>query len=242
MDFELLFYSPLYITKSALRRFVCKHAADFHTSVLDVGCGSQRYRKLLPSETNYIGLEFNLGLHPHICGSALYLPFKSEAFESVLSIEVLEHLPEPERALTEIARILKPEGKLILTTPMTWYLHYEPSDYYRFTNYGLTYLLNKAGFRVLKIERTGGLSAIILLYLVEKVFRLSYAMTSPLRWLSGTDRGRWRTALILTIPINLVAIALNNLIDTKRGTYVQGWMVLAEKAIFPESENDTISD
>ncbi len=39
-----------------------------------------------------------------------------------------------------------PGGTIWLTTPLTWYLHEEPHDYYRYTSHGLRYLLDRAGF------------------------------------------------------------------------------------------------
>ena len=50
-------------------------------------------------------------------GSTLALPFASGSFDVVLSTEVIEHTPEPAHALPELARMLKPGGRLVLTTP-----------------------------------------------------------------------------------------------------------------------------
>jgi SAM-dependent methyltransferase len=68
----------------------------------------------------------------------------------VLCTEVLEHLPEPQKAVDEIFRVLKPGGTLLLTTRFLFPIHDAPHDYFRFTKYGLRYLLR--GFEILKLE------------------------------------------------------------------------------------------
>src|SRR4030095_5709220 len=71
-------------------------------------------------------------------------------FDVVLCTEVLEHLPEPQRALDEMFRVLKPSGTLLLTTRFLFPIHDAPHDYFRFTKYGLRYLLRR--FEILEVR------------------------------------------------------------------------------------------
>jgi hypothetical protein len=59
----------------------------------------------------------------------------------------MEHLAEPESFLGETYRVLRKKGKIILTTPFMWGIHEAPHDYYRYTEYGLRYLLEKTGYK-----------------------------------------------------------------------------------------------
>jgi len=68
----------------------------------------------------------------------------------------LEHVTEPARVVCEIARVLKPGGRLLLIAPLEWEEHQQPHDYYRYTRYGLEHLLKQAGFAEIVIEPVGG--------------------------------------------------------------------------------------
>lgn len=70
------------------------------------------------SKNNLFEMNRNKNLkYSFIQGSAYKLPFKQESFDIVVNCEVIEHLQEPEKMLVEIKRVLKKEGKLVLTTP-----------------------------------------------------------------------------------------------------------------------------
>ena len=82
----------------------------------------------------------------------------SGTYDTVLLTHVLEHLPRPGDALKECSRILSPAGVLLGSTPHLSRLHGEPHDYFRFTKYGLAYLLGDvAGFGQWAVFPAGGL-------------------------------------------------------------------------------------
>lgn len=64
----------------------------------------------------------------------------------MVAFHVIEHLPEPREFLAECYRLLRPGGALFITVPFMWEVHEAPHDYYRFTRYGLDFLLEQAGF------------------------------------------------------------------------------------------------
>jgi SAM-dependent methyltransferase len=55
-----------------------------------------------------------------VTGDAGALPFSKDSLDSVVCLEVIEHVPDAERVLREIARVLRPEGLLIISTPNKW--------------------------------------------------------------------------------------------------------------------------
>lgn len=78
------------------------------------------------------------------------LPFVDHAFDAVLSVAVLEHVKDPFRCASEIARVLKPGGALICCVPFLQPLHGYPHHYYNMTHQGLTNLFE--GFNIDRIE------------------------------------------------------------------------------------------
>lgn len=77
------------------------------------------------------------------------IPEPDSSFDVVLCSEVLEHLPEPEKAVDEFTRLLKPGGRLILTAPFASLVHFAPYHYCTgFSRYWYEYHLKKRGFRI----------------------------------------------------------------------------------------------
>ena len=82
--------------------WVARHATG---RVLDVGCGDARLRRILPPELDYIGMDYPgtvaLGYEGarDLYGDAQAMPLAAASLDTVLLLDVLEHLPEPERAL-----------------------------------------------------------------------------------------------------------------------------------------------
>ena len=121
--------------------------------LLDVGCGTKRKQLLVGDLVDeYVGLDHRDSLHDQssvdIFGTAYEIPEPDCSFDSILCTAVLEHLEEPELALREAFRVLKPGGHAIYTVPMFWHLHEEPRDFFRYTKYGIKHLMEKAGFEV----------------------------------------------------------------------------------------------
>ena len=78
--------------------------------VLDVGCGDG----ITTKKAGAIGMDLDRG---DVKGSVYSLPFKSGSFGTVLLLEVIEHLEAPERAMGEISRALKTNGRIIVVFP-----------------------------------------------------------------------------------------------------------------------------
>ena len=126
--------------------------------VLDAGAGRMAWRALIESVADsYESLDTtDTGGIDHVADlQETGLP--ADSYDGVFCTQVLHHLPEPERALGEIARLLRPGGVAVLSVPHLVWLHNEPHDYYRFTSHGLRRLLGKAGLEEVRIAPVGGL-------------------------------------------------------------------------------------
>jgi SAM-dependent methyltransferase len=89
----------------------------------------------------YVGCDIRLGLGVDLNADANALCFAKESVRTVVLCEILEHLPRPERAISEAFRVLQPDGVLVLSVPFSYRLHGFPTDYWRFTASGIYLLL-----------------------------------------------------------------------------------------------------
>jgi SAM-dependent methyltransferase len=139
---------------------------EFFGTVLDVGCGRMPYRSLLlsaPSRaTAYLGLDLEANHYrnqPDLTWDGNNIPLTENSVECALATEVLEHCPDPLKVLSEINRVLKPEGFLFLTVPFLWPLHDVPYDEFRYTPFSMERLLQQAGFARIQVNAIGGWDA-----------------------------------------------------------------------------------
>ncbi len=132
--------------------------------VLDLGAGEQPYRAFADSHANeYIALDLAVSRNkrPDVCADSLRLPFKDCAFDTVICTQVAEHVKDPFLMFSEVSRVLKSGGHLVLTAPQAWPLHEEPYDFFRYTKYGLMFLAKRSGLEVVDIsERHGAFVAL----------------------------------------------------------------------------------
>jgi SAM-dependent methyltransferase len=194
--------------EAAVEGAVAEFAAALPESalMLDAGAGEGSYRKWFGRQRyvgvdlgigdaawNYSGLDAIADLHQ--------LPFRADTFDAVLNVVTLEHVREPACVLRELSRVLKPSGRLLLVVPHEWEEHQQPHDYYRYTRYGLEYLLRGAGFENIQIQPVGGYFRLLSRRLlnglqffrgpwiiVGGVFLVPPALIAPL--LDGLDRNR----------------------------------------------------
>ena len=168
-EFDPAITNPGYLTRNRLLKGLCRHAPLLRGRMLDFGCGSKPYRGLFEVE-EYIGLDYENPGHPHLNEQidVFYdgnrLPFADASFDSIFSSEVFEHVFNLRDVLTELHRVLKPGGLILVTCPFAICEHEVPNDFARYSSYGLRDLMERHGFDLVKQEKTGNS--------VETVFQL----------------------------------------------------------------------
>lgn len=154
---------PLYFFLSPTRCSLFQKLAPMirqhlHGRCLDAGAGRMAYfLPLRDSVSDYVAMDIQPRPGLNAVGSVLELPWRDEMYDSVFCSQVLEHVPDPERAIREFFRVLKPGGTVLISVPHLAYLHNEPHDYTRFTRHGLCAFLQRCGFEVLEVVPAGGL-------------------------------------------------------------------------------------
>ncbi len=120
--------------------------------VLDIGCGDRWAEDVLAENTTYIGLDYPTTARkgypgrPDVFADGQSLPFKNACIDTVLLMDVLEHIPSASDVLREAGRVLKHDGRLIIQVPFLYPLHDTPHDFQRWTSHGLLHLLKTHGF------------------------------------------------------------------------------------------------
>ena len=161
--------------------------------LLDIGCGTKPYAPLFAGRvTEHVGIDMPNCPHEqrqtNAFASALDLPFVSQSFDAVLCTEVLEHVPEPWRAYEEIARVLRPGGRALITTPFLYRVHESPYDFYRYTEFAHRHLAARAGLEVEELRTRGGYLTAAADMLVKGV-RQTMALAGRLVGLRGGGTG-----------------------------------------------------
>lgn len=141
---------------------------------LDAGAGPQGKKIFLTKKNyRYESSDFenvfdptSLNRQTYVC-SVEDLPMEDCKYDVIISIQVLEHLEKPEKALIEMARVLKNDGMIFLTTNFLYPRHGEPYDYFRFTFDGLISICARAGLEVTSITPHGGFPAMCAQFLHE---------------------------------------------------------------------------
>jgi SAM-dependent methyltransferase len=122
--------------------------------VLDIGCADAKPKAHLPPNARYIGLDYYstatdwYGTRPDLFADAQSLPLESSSIDHCLLLDVLEHIPDPDRCLAEINRSLKRGGSLTIQIPFMYPIHDAPLDFCRWTRHGLMRAAEKHGYRI----------------------------------------------------------------------------------------------
>ncbi|MGD9597422.1 MAG: class I SAM-dependent methyltransferase [Steroidobacteraceae bacterium] len=125
---------------------------DPHLALLDIGGRIQPYRALLQGRIDcYIAVDLLFEGLVDVVATGERLPFKRDAFDLVLCNDALQYIPHPENAISEIHRVLRPAGGLILSTRASYPGHHD--EYWRFVPQALRFLTRS--FSSVTIEPEG---------------------------------------------------------------------------------------
>ncbi|ATS17715.1 hypothetical protein BRW62_01970 [Parathermosynechococcus lividus PCC 6715] len=129
--------------------------------VLDVGCGEKPYRPLFSQATDYVGIDVVEveGADITVVPSGIW-PLDDASFDVVFATQVVEHVQYLSHTLSEISRVCKPGGLIVLSFPFLYNEHGAPSDFQRFTIHGAAQLLP---YEIEMLERQGGFGSTLVI-------------------------------------------------------------------------------
>jgi SAM-dependent methyltransferase len=214
-----------YIIRRGLYKGILGVSPRIAGNILDFGCGSKPYESLFINASSYTGVDIEVSGHNHACSRVdVYydgntLPFPDAHFDAVVSFEVFEHVFNIDEAMSEIRRVLKPGGQLLITVPFAWDEHEAPYDFARYTSFGIRHVLERNQFEVMEIKKTTtyvlALCQMGIAYLSQHVF----PRRKPLSIIFQ---------LLVTFPLNLGSLLLNAVLP-RRYEYFCNSVVLSKK-------------
>ena len=155
------------LIESLMRRYYGAGDKPSERTILDVGCGTgamstrlQKWGRVVSMDFSHLALEFSQrrGLSHLVGADAMQLPLASNSFDALVSMDVLEHIPDDKLALKEFYRVLKPGGRVLLSVPAyphLWSEHDVALQHFRrYLRPELEARFQEAGFRIEKLSHT----------------------------------------------------------------------------------------
>jgi SAM-dependent methyltransferase len=165
------------LTRSRIDAFLRRELRGVDGTILDLGAGLRPFADLIPGRT--IAMDHRPRPEIDLIGDAHHLPFPDASVDAIVCTEVFEHLIDPPSAAREIVRILKPGGRLVLTTRFCFPLHDRPADFWRFTSYTLARLFAPLDPVVLPQHSAYQTLLVLLVRLVMEPTRLNRVVSPP---------------------------------------------------------------
>ncbi|WP_294536077.1 class I SAM-dependent methyltransferase [uncultured Rhodoblastus sp.] len=133
------------------------YTTNFTGDVVDLGCGRSPFRPLFATARHFIRVD-RYAVDPEVIviDDPRALPLESSSVDMVLAARMLGDLPDLPAVMRELARILKPEGKILVYEAISYPQHDLPHDYWRVLPAGLEWAATGAGLSVTRVEYMGG--------------------------------------------------------------------------------------
>lgn len=183
VDFQLL----------TISKYIKPEIKKIKGTCLDVGAGDCPWRGWLSSSVIYTGIDVenssDFGMRK--ASDVIYydgknIPYNDSVFDNVICIEVLEHTCDPQLLLSEINRVLRKNGTVLLTVPWSARIHHIPYDYHRFTKECLHIIFTKCGFSDIEISERGSDISVIankLIVLNLRLIKSGFGLFAPIGFL-----------------------------------------------------------
>jgi SAM-dependent methyltransferase len=218
---------PTYAVRAPLARWLAEEAERAARDLgafrlLDVGCGEKPYAPLFAGAAEYVGLDTAAHVDADLVGPIEAIPAADAAFDLAICIQVLEHVAGPARGIRELHRVVRPGGRVLLSTHGTIVYHPNPVDLWRWTHEGLERLFAESGDWA-SVTVTPGAGTASTLAMLNAIYLEHVLRRTPLRPIRGS----------VVAGLNRAARALDRRSATLReprpGTLAANYHVVAEK-------------
>ncbi len=204
----------------------------FEGSVLDVGCGQKPYRFLFKKTKKYMGIDLNTYSKNQVFNTQkpdtyftkdytknYTLPYATNSYDHTVSFQVLEHHKKPAKMISELVRVTKPGGLILISAPFIEGLHEEQHDYYRFTKYALIDLFKTNDCKIVEVIHQGSVFSTITMIRMDALIEFAQKNTIT------------RSLSYMIYPFFLLASYLSLILDffARSQRIYLNYLVLAKK-------------
>ena len=228
INFIGIFFNPYFILRYNIYRIIKKISSNIKGDImLDFGCGSKPYKNCFKFNT-YIGIDIENSGHDHknenidMYYDGKKIPFSDEHFDLIFSSEVFEHIFNLEDIIKELKRVLKTNGKMLITLPFVWNEHEQPFDYARYTSFAIKDILTKNGFEILESYKSSNFIETIFQKISVYLYQVIFPKNSILRQI---------LILLIIAPLNFIGISLGKILPDDKSFYLNN-IILCKKNKF----------
>jgi SAM-dependent methyltransferase len=196
--------------------------------VLDIGCGDKPYESWLTRADSYLGADVaatskaDVVLDPKTAW-----PFPDSSFDGVICTQALQYAGDLPGLIGELTRVLKPEGRLVISVPFAYNQHAILNDYWRFSKIGIEQLLGK--FYEMEEIRSQGAVGSTMATLLLNWCDVSLSRSAFARVMKGVFLPAWIVACLF---VNLTAVLVDRLDST--GLFYHNTLLVARKRSTPK--------
>ncbi len=238
-NFESTILHPQLIMKTYTNEWLNYAPKYLKGELIDIGCGRMQYKsKILEYIDSYTGLDhpevskiYKKEIKVDIEADAHSIPVKNRSFDSVLMLQTLEYMQNPQKVLSEISRILKRGGILILTSPFMYPIHDYPFDRSRFTDIQLKTMLENEKFKIIKIIAQGGFIEFWIQSFLVFWFKTIKGLLKTRRIVKIVGIAMLIPSPFLTVFGNIIALTLGKLTIFSKANkdFILNYLVIAKK-------------
>ncbi|OGD86668.1 hypothetical protein A2164_00190 [Candidatus Curtissbacteria bacterium RBG_13_35_7] len=219
MKIDLDYYLLTSYYRKSLDKWLEKNIGVFEGNVLDVG-GAKKDGNFTPPKCNkWVVVDIDKKLKPDIVASVTKLPFKNNNFDVIKATELFEHVDDYERGFSECVRVLKTNGKFVVSSPFLIPLHPDPHDFQRLTREKWESLAKKNKLKIVLIIEQG-----YIFTLISEILR-NFTINLPLFWL--------RYPLYLLFPFLDLLTCLDSTAFVQNSRilrrYIRGYFIVFKK-------------